>query len=165
MTNDAKLEKEVTRQFKIGMRNLTKFDLPKISKICTLGCFWPKHIMFELRKSRGVMLDGTQASKHDTRNLANFHQNTWKSQNWHLDGIFCLKLKMYNLKIYRGSMCHDNEEWCKNWRGIDVRLSWRIWRILTRALKNLKTLHFNGLLLTKVYVWAKKVQTSYISWH
>ena len=23
---------------------------------------------------------------------------------------FCLKLKMYELKIYRGVMCHDNEE-------------------------------------------------------
>ena len=33
---------------------------------------------------------------------------------------FCLKLKMYELKIYRGVMCHDNEEWCKNWRGIDL---------------------------------------------
>ena len=33
---------------------------------------------------------------------------------------------------------------------------------LTRALENLEHLHFNGLLLTKVYnVWAKKVQGSY----
>ena len=32
---------------------------------------------------------------------------------------FCLKLKMYELKIYRGTMCHDNEEWCKNWSEID----------------------------------------------
>ena len=30
----------------------------------------------------------------------------------------------------------------------------------------LKNLHFNGLLLTKVYnVWAKKVQRSYVWWH
>ena len=25
---------------------------------------------------------------------------------------------MYELKIYREVMCHDNEEWCKNWRRI-----------------------------------------------
>ena len=37
-----------------------------------------------------------------------------------LMGFFCPKLKMYELKIYRGVMCHDNEEWCKNWRGIDL---------------------------------------------
>ena len=31
---------------------------------------------------------------------------------------------------------------------------------------SLKNLHFNGLLLTKVYnVWTKKVQWSYVSWH
>ena len=33
----------------------------KISKICTLmGCFWPKHIMLEIRKYRGFMFDGTE---------------------------------------------------------------------------------------------------------
>ena len=33
----------------------------KISKICTLmGCFWPKYIMFELSKYRGVIFDETQ---------------------------------------------------------------------------------------------------------
>ena len=33
---------------------------------------------------------------------------------------FCLKLKMYELKIHRWVMCHGNEEWCKNWRGIGL---------------------------------------------
>ena len=27
---------------------------------------------------------------------------------------------MYELKIYRGVMCHDKEEWCKIWREIDL---------------------------------------------
>ena len=32
----------------------------KVSKIWTLmSCFWPKYIMLQLRKYRGVMLDGT----------------------------------------------------------------------------------------------------------
>ena len=30
------------------------------------------------------------------------------------------KLKMYELKIYRGVMCQKNEEWCKIWRGLDL---------------------------------------------
>ena len=34
-------------------------------------------------------------------------------------GFFCPKLKMHGLKIFWGVMCHDNEEWCKNWRRID----------------------------------------------
>ena len=33
---------------------------------------------------------------------------------------FCTKLKMCELKIYNGVMCHENEEWCKIWRGIGL---------------------------------------------
>ena len=44
----------------------------------------------------------------------------------------------------------------RNWVVVS-KLTWGIWRILTRALENLKNLHFNGLLLNKVHnVWAKK---------
>ena len=31
-----------------------------------------------------------------------------------LMGFFGPKLKMHELKIYWGVMCHENEEWCKN---------------------------------------------------
>ena len=49
--------------------------------------------------------------KNDMRNLANFDQSTWKCQNWKdFDGIFLLKVEKDDLKIYRGLMCHDNEE-------------------------------------------------------
>ena len=52
----------------------------------------------------------------------------------------------------------------RNWLVIS-KLTWGIWRILTRALESLKNFHFNVLLLKKVYiVWAKKVQGRYISW-
>ena len=43
----------------------------------------------------------------------------------------------------------------RNWQ-VSSKLTWGIWRILTRTLKNLKNLHFYGLLLNKVYVWTKK---------
>ena len=37
---------------------------------------------------------------------------------------------------------------------------------MSRALDSLKNFDFNGLLLSKVYfVWAKKVQRSYLSWN
>ena len=45
--------------------------------------------------------------KIDMRNLANFHQSTRKCQNWDFDGNL---MKIYELKIYRRVMCHDNEE-------------------------------------------------------
>ena len=53
-------------------------------------------------------------------NLWNFCQSTWKSQNLDFDGILLNpKYKMYELKIYRGAICHHNEGRCKNWKGID----------------------------------------------
>ena len=102
----------------------------KISKICTLmGCFWPKYIMLELRKYRGVMFNGTQ-----------YWYKVWRKtdlsfQKWHeeygkflpeslkvgtLMTSFCLKLKIFEVKICREVTCHENEEWCKNRRGIDL---------------------------------------------
>ena len=45
------------------------------------------------------------------------------------------------------------------------KLRWEIWWILTWALESLKNFHFNGFLLSKVYIfWTKKVQRSYLSW-
>ena len=45
------------------------------------------------------------------------------------------------------------------------KLTWGISWILTQPLKSFKNLHFNGLLLNKIYnVWAKKLQRSYVSW-
>ena len=40
-------------------------------------------------------------------------------------GCFNLKLKRYELKIHRGDICHDNEDWRKIWRGTD--LSFQSW--------------------------------------
>ena len=76
------------------------FKHSKISKICTLmGCLWSKYIMFDLKKYMKLMLIAlnidatfeeklTFAFKNDIRNLGNFRQSTWKSQNWDFDGIF-----------------------------------------------------------------------------
>ena len=70
-----------------------------------------------------------------------------------LIGFFCPKLQIYELKIYRGVMYHDNDDW-------------GIWWILIQTLENLKNLHFTGLPLIKVHnVWAKKVQRSYVWWN
>ena len=47
-------------------------------------------------------------SKIDMRNLANFNQSTWSLQIGTLITYFCLKLKMYELKIYRRVICYNN---------------------------------------------------------
>ena len=54
----------------------------------------------------------TCAFKNDIRNLANFHQNMFGSLTIEtlMGSFFYPKQKMHELKIYRGVLCHDNEE-------------------------------------------------------
>ena len=59
--------------------------------------------------------------KNDMRNLKNFDQRTFESLKIGLlMGSFYPKQKMYELKIYRGVLYHENKEWYKSWRGIDL---------------------------------------------
>ena len=131
----------------------------KVSKISTLiGFFCWKYIMLDLEKYKGVM-----------RNLANFHQRTWKCQNWDFDRILLYKTEYpwaKNLqRIYVYWLKNMIQNLKRNWL-VASKLTWGIWRILTRALETLKNLHFNGLFVTKLYnIWAKKVQWTYLSWY
>ena len=53
----------------------------------------------------------TCTSKNDMSNFANFHQSTFESlKSWTFIVSFYPKKKMYELKIYRRFMYHDNEE-------------------------------------------------------
>ena len=53
----------------------------------------------------------TCAFKNDMRNSANFHQSMFESLNiGTLMGSLYAKQKIYEFKIYRGVLCHDNEE-------------------------------------------------------
>ena len=77
----------------------------KASKIYTLmDRFWPKYIMFDLKKYRGAIFHDTSVIQNLKKNwllvlkmtwgiwLANFHQSTWNSPNWDLDGILLSKV-------------------------------------------------------------------------
>ena len=35
-------------------------------------------------------------------------------------GIILSKVDIYELQLYKGVLCHDNEEWYKTWRGINL---------------------------------------------
>ena len=79
-------------------------------------------------------------------------------------------LKVYKISAKKVQRSYFSQYWRviqnlkKNW--FVVSKMRRIWWILTRALKSLKNLDFNWLLLCKVFnVWPKKVQKSYLSWH
>ena len=88
--------------------------------------------MFQLKRYRGIIFDCTQ-DWHKVWRETGF---CWQKFTWGICQIFTraleslwvgtlmasffLKLKVYELKIYREVMCHDNKEWCKNWRGTDL---------------------------------------------
>ena len=124
MKNDAKFEVEMTCHFKTDMRNLTNFDSSTQKS--------ENYVMFQLKKYRGVVLDSTQDwYKVQRKTGLYFPKLTWgiwqiftraleNLQIGTLMASFWLKLKVYELKIYKGVMCLDNEEWCKNWRGINL---------------------------------------------
>ena len=66
MKNDAKYENELTCQLKIDPRNLQilTWALENLKNVHLMGWFWPKCIMLELRKCRGLMFDLTQDWYH-----------------------------------------------------------------------------------------------------
>ena len=100
--------------------------------LLSLGCLWSKYIMLDLKNYKGVMFDSTEYwckiwRKTDFcfqkwhKEFGKFSPETWKSQNLDFDGILLNpKYKIYELKTYRGVVCHDNKEWCKTGRGIDL---------------------------------------------
>ena len=112
----------------------------------------------------------TCAFKNDMRNLASFYQSMFESLKIvTLMGSFYPKSKMYELKIYRGVLCHDNEKWCKISRGIDLSVqNWheefdKFWSEHSK-ISNICT--FMGSFLTKYIMFElKKVYWSFASWH
>ena len=90
----------------------------KISKICTLmGCFWPKYIMFELKKYRGVMFDGTEYWCEIWRKTDLYFQK-WheefgkcspehirKSKNWDFNGILLIQSRKCMSLKFTGEFC------------------------------------------------------------
>ena len=75
---DAKFGEEWTCRLKIGISNLTNFDLStrKVSKIFILmGSFRAKYILFELKKCRGVIFPETEEGCKNWRGIDLLFQN------------------------------------------------------------------------------------------
>ena len=69
---------------------------------------------------------------------------------------------MYKLKIYGGVMCHDNEEWSKIWRGIDLSVqNWHeefdeFWPEHSKIIKICTLIGYFSPKHTYKHVWGKK---------
>ena len=136
----------------------------KISKLCTLLCWlWPRYIMFEFKKYRGVIFDGTedwckiwrktdlcfQKSYEQFGKFSPEHSKISKLGLWW--DPFIQSRKCMSLKF--------TEEWCVMTMKDDAKFEEELtcrFKIEMRNLTNLDSrtwksqiLHFNGLLLTK----------------
>ena len=75
---------------------------------------------------------------------------------------------MYQLKIYRGDLCQDIEEWCKIWRGTDLSVqNWgeefdEFW---PEHSKISKICTLMGFFITMYMFELKKVQGGFAWWH
>ena len=166
LKNDEKSEKELTCCFKIDVRSLTNFDL-KVSKIYTLmGFFCPKYIMCHTRVWCKIWRKCYLWFGKWDEEIGKFPQEHTKFSKLGLSlDPFIQSRKCMSLKC--------KEELCimtaRNDAKFEIELT-RYFKSLHEEFnkfwpkhsKNLKDLHFNGLILTKVYnVSAKKVQRSY----
>ena len=123
--------------FDQGTRNLKKFTL--------MGCFWPKCIMFDLKKYRGVMFDGTEDWCKIWREMNVFFQK------WHEKfGKFSTNhSKVSKLRLWwdpfiqiRKFVSLNFQEMYELWQYrmmqtlkrnglVSSKLTWRIWQMLT----------------------------------
>ena len=128
MTRETKFGEEWTRRFKIGIRDLNR----ALEKFFTLLIsFWPKYILLELKKYRGIISHETEEGYKIWRGIHLSFQNWQKkfdkiwpehskvSKIFILMGCFCAKYILFELKKYRGIISHETEEGYKIWRGIN----------------------------------------------
>ena len=92
--------------------------------------------------------------KNDMRRLTNFHQNTWKCQNWFFHGILLSKVENAWASTYRRVMCNDTDEWWKIWREID--LLFQNWH------KEFDEFWFENLKVSKTYTLIRCFWPKYI---
>ena len=96
----------------------------------------------------------TCSLENDRRNTANFTRALESLKIGIVMGSFNPKLKKYELKIHRGVICQDNEEWYKIWRGID--LSFQSWHEEFDKFWFEHLIHFNDFVLMFPF-WAKYI--------
>ena len=145
LKSDAKLGEKLICRFKIDMRNLTKFD-PSTWK-------WQWRVMQNLDRNWLVV------SKIDIRNLTSFEQARRSLKKWPVNGLLLSKVYIVpGKKKYSGVIFHDTEEDAKF--GEELTCCFKIdIMTFTNFDRLLRSFHFNGLLLNKVYIiWAKRVQ-------
>ena len=132
------------------LKNLD-FNLSLLGKVYNV---WPKRIQKNCLSRHWRVMQNWR--KFDLRfrkwydEFAKFHQNTWKCLNRDFD--WTLLSKIQNTFSWQWRMVKNMK---RNWL-VSSKLTGRIWEVLTRLLKNLKTLYFNGTFFKYITFELKK---------
>ena len=139
LKRDTKFGKESTCCFKIGIMNLTSFDLStrKSQRFSLYGLLMSKVYIVLAKKVQRSNLSWNWRGIQNLRGIDSSFQNWQKefdkfwtkhskiSKIFVLMGSFWAKYIFFELKKYRGIIFHETEEGYKIWRGID--LSFQNW--------------------------------------
>ena len=123
LKSDAKFEEKLALGSKNDMMNLVNFNASS-GKFSSLMCYFcRKYIMFEPNKSKYELCFTTLKNdakfeeeiactlKNDMRTLASFDPTLRSLKTFTLISSFWPKYIMFQLKNYRGVICHDTEGW------------------------------------------------------
>ena len=136
MKSDAKFKEELTCRFKIDMWNLTNFD-PSTQKSQKLNGL----LLIEVHNGWVKKVQRRYASCNEEwckiwrktdlwfgkwhKEFGKFSPEHFKVSNLGQWGDSFIQSKQCMSLKFTEELCHDNEEWCKIWRGID--LSFQNW--------------------------------------
>ena len=144
-----------------------------------MGYFWAKHMLFELKKYRGVNFNETEYEYKIWSGIdllfQKWHKEFDKSWPEHskvskiftLMDFFWAKCLLFKLKKYRGVIFHDSEEICKFWKttGLWFEKRLRNKTIFHQSTWKCQNWDFDRILLWKIEkVWRQTLQRSNVSW-
>ena len=129
-----------------------------------MGSFRVKYLLFELKKYRGVIFHETEQGYKIWRGIDLLFWDWCKefdkfwpdhskvSKVFTLMGSFWAKYILFELKMYRGVISHDIEEWCKIWRKTDLLLGkWHEeFGQCSPSTQKCQNWNFYGILFSKV---------------
>ena len=114
LKNGEKSEEELTCHFKIDIKNLRNFDSRTQclkNYLTKLYNVWAKkvqrsYVWLHSRLIQSLKENWLVFPKIDMRNMANFHQSTWKSPYWDLDDILLSKVENVYMNLsFTGELC------------------------------------------------------------
>ena len=163
---DPKFGEKSTCRFKIDIRNLTNFDL-STQLLNKVYIFWAKKVRRSYLSWHWRVMQNLKkltCCLENERNMANFHQSTWKCQNWNFDGTLLSKVE--NVWAQNLQRSYVSWQWRiiqklkRNWLVV-LKLTWGTSQILTQAFESLKNLRFNWLHVTKGETFSYLISTKW----